>query len=579
MGKTSQQKPKRPRFALLGAALVLACLVLALAPRAHAYVRSRGMSSQVIYWNPPSVAFQANPVNASGLTAAEVETAFRNAFDAWTAFGTTLNYSYSQSNSVPPVSGHDGRNAIYFTSQGGGGGGWFNVIAVTEVIYYTATGQIAGADIAFNDNDFLFTANPGDTGQIDGGTGMMKVFLGDVAAHEAGHAWGLDHSTIHRSSLIFTAFSGQYQPGRDDRAAIRSLYPQAGAVAASSAIVGTVRGANGGIFGAHVAAIDLATGRVESGALALPDGSFRIGDIPPGSYALLIEPFLAGTSTVSYYYNNVSHYFCGGAPFKRAFYAACGANGQAATLTTTAGSAVSAGVVAPSCSTMANAGTAPTTLAAARDLPAGGGAAFGAMNVSGTHYWKITIAGGTLAAKAMSYTLFSPLDIRVRILDSSGVAVPGAVTADDVETPMAGGYTNYDASAEAAALPAGTYYLEVSAGANLLMSNRYPAGSYLLDGDGFYFLSATVNGTAAATGAVNMSACATVPNVVQSGIAIPLSSRRTNADSEGGGGCATVTDGSGSGGNTPPGFMNLCLALGAGLLAQIAVRLGRLARA
>lgn len=503
------------------------------------------------------------------------------ALTSWAQQGSNLSIGYGQSVNVNPVSANDGVNAVYFASASGEQIG-FQVIAVTEVTYYVASGEIAGADMIFNDGDYHFTDHPGDTGQMDPGSGLMKVYLGDVATHEIGHAWGLDHSTVLRSTLIYSAFSGQYNLGRDDRTAVRTMYPAAGSVAASGSISGSIVGQRGGIFGAHVEAINLATGNVEAGTLSSADGSFRIGDLPPGNYSVLVEPYLVGTGTISYYYGNVDHRFCpNGAKFKRTFYSACGADGAASVVRVSAGAAAAIGTVAPSCSAVSNAGAEPSTLGSARSLPATGGAAFGKMSASGTHYWKITMAGGSLTAKALSYTLYSPLDTVVHILDANGNPVAAATELDNVETPMPGGYTNFDASATHANLPAGTYYLQVDSHAGLLPSSNYPAGSQLLDGSGFYLLSVAVAGGFAASGTTSMNACVSVPNIPQSPITSAPNTQPVQAPDPKSllnvGACATVED-MGRGGNSggamgAPGTANLLLILVAAMLAQAFVRL------
>src|SRR5690606_34758618 len=120
---------------------------------------------------------------------------------------------------------------------------------------------------------------------------------------------------------------GQFVLGQDDAAGVRTVYPQP--PRSGGTLSGIVAGTQGGIFGAHVTAINLADGQIEAGALTNPDGSFSLGDVPPGKYAVMMEPFGADISSVSSYFRNVNHRFCSGSRFRRRFYSACGSQGIA----------------------------------------------------------------------------------------------------------------------------------------------------------------------------------------------------------------------------------------------------------
>jgi hypothetical protein len=296
----------------------------------------------------------------------------------------------------------DGTNAMYFTSRGGDSLDW-GVVALTQVLYYVGAGQITEADMVFNDNQFVFTANEGDTGQTIGG--RTAIYLQDVATHEAGHVLGLDHSLVNLSSLIYTAFSGQFTLSGDDKSAVKTVYPSG---TSDAAFTGSVRGLAGGIFGAHVTAVNLLTGKVESGALAGSDGSFRLGDVPAGRYAVMMEPFGTSVSSVSSYYQNVDHRSCSGWYFRRRFYSPCDGTGGVSVVDGASGSSTALGTLAPSCSSMGNPGGPPNSIAAAKTLPSQGGAAFGSLHPGDTHYYVVHGAAGDLSARVMSYSLYSP---------------------------------------------------------------------------------------------------------------------------------------------------------------------------
>jgi hypothetical protein len=531
---------------------------------AHAYIRTMSQSGHPLYWSNPSVPIRANPVNLSGLAAAQVSALLAPSLASWRIPDTRVSFSYSQNPSYPANSSFDGANSLYFASTGGVSMEW-GVVAVTQVLYQASSGQIAEADITFNDNQFRFTANEGDTGHSIGG--RTAIYLRDVATHETGHVLGLDHSLVNQSSLIYTAFSGQFSLSEDDTNAIRTLYP---ATQTGGALSGTVRGTAGGIFGAHLAAINLENGKVEAGGVANADGGFRLGNIPPGKYAVLMEPFGADISSVSSYYQNVNHRFCSGQLFRRRFYSACGSQGAATVLSVGASTTVNLGTLAPSCAAMGNPGGPPDSAAGAREIASNGGAAWGMMSPGDSHYYLVRDVSGQLSAKVLSYSLYSPLDTSVQILRSAGAAVPGATSVDNVRNPGPGGVTNYDAAASAT-VPPGDYLIRVSSAGMRIPASQYSAGLDLLDSGGHYLLALGVNGEFGAEGATDMSACVSVPNSPQSASYSDPPPNGSGPD-QGGSGCGSLSGGSGPFGG------GMTLALGTALAIQLLALASRIRR-
>lgn len=523
---------------------------------ANAFVRTMSETGLPLYWPSRGFSVQANPSNSSGLDASAIQTIFQNAVSAWNQAGGSFSIGYGQSSGVPARSGLDGSNNVYFASAAGSQME-YGVIAVTEVMYYVNSGQIVEFDMVFNDQQFQFTSSEGSTGFSSGG--RTTIYLGDVATHEFGHAVGLDHSNVGRSSMIYSAFNGQFRLGNDDKAGVQTAYSSG---ASLGSITGNVSGTRGGMFGVHVLAINMESGQVQAGALSSPDGSFRIGDLPPGSYAVMMEPFLTSTSTVSTYYQNVDHRFCGGwANFRRGFYGACG-SGVASTVRVDGGRSTAIGVAAPSCSQMGNPGGTPNSLSSAKAIPSSGGARYGTIASGTNHYYRLDGVGGSISVKVASYSLFGPGDVRVDLLNSSGSVVSGGSVVDNVENPGPGGVTNYDASLQFTGLATGTYYLRVNNKGPLSYSN-FPAGYSLTDYDPHYLLMVGVNGSFGSTATTDMSACVSVANTQQNAsYRAPASSEREKTS---GGGCGSVDTGS-----SGPGIGGPMLALILAVMIKVA---------
>lgn len=530
--------------------IVLLCLIASflgvMIPSAYSFVRSRSISGIPIFWTNPNLSVRVNPINSSGLNESQIDSAFRSSFDQWTQESSSISYAYTQSNNIPPVSADDGNNTIYFSTAANRRMG-SGVVAMTEVTYFVRTGVILGMDMVFNDRDFDFTMVEGDTGETNGA--RTKIFLPDVATHEIGHAYGFDHSNLHRSSLIYVAFNGQFKASEDDKRGVHATYGTNNP-GRQSIVSGSVQGKNGGIMGAQVSAINLHTGVVEGGTLSQPDGSFVMSNLPAGEYSFMVEPFLTSPLTISPFFANVNHRFCSGAHFRRTFYSACEADGQAASVSID-GNQINLGTIAPSCDFMPN-GTPDLSDGDTVDIEQEGGAFFNSLSTNQTHYYRLQNVAGEISARALSYTLFAPIDVEVDILFPDGTPIPTSSSEDNVAEPMPGGLTNFDSQAEAWNLVAGDYLVRVRSKADFLWSFLFPAGLRLMDSAGYYFLSIAVNGNIPVTNAQSMDSCAEVPNRPQTAFTFGnTQSRGDSSDDELSGGCGTVLTNGGSGPTNP----------------------------
>jgi matrixin len=182
-------------------------------------------------------------------------------------------------------------------------------------------GQILDADIYFDSSSSTITfATPAAL------TTAPKAYdLESLLIHELGHTLGFSHSVVWAAMMYPFApapgtFSGSRptaeQPdaplGDDDRTGLRVLYPDPADTVNIGSLSGRILPANPlslppltpsvtGIFGAHVVAVDTASGAVIGATLggwscAAPgpaqfDGSYQISHLPLGrSYLIYAEP-------------------------------------------------------------------------------------------------------------------------------------------------------------------------------------------------------------------------------------------------------------------------------------------------
>jgi len=185
----------------------------------------------------------------------------------------------------------------------------------------TQIGQILDADIYFN---------PGDPNTAYATPQALAAHpaaydLESLLTHELGHAIGFSHSAVWRAMMAPYApapgtFTGQRPTAlapdtplaEDDRTGLRALYPDPADTVHTGSISGRILPANvlalpafpvgvSGIFGAHVVALDAATGDVVAGVLggwscggdgpAQFDGGYRFERLAVGaSYRIYAEP-------------------------------------------------------------------------------------------------------------------------------------------------------------------------------------------------------------------------------------------------------------------------------------------------
>ena len=176
-----------------------------------------------------------------------------------------------------------------------------NQVTITS----TSPAIIFDADIAFNPNVHFSTSTPPLANYVD---------LQSVATHEFGHALGLDHSGIAHAVMFPAGETGQSQQrnfSTDDLIGISFLYPSSNFASYLGSISGQVFFPNvGGIFAAHVVAIDANTGNVVLDGLTNADGTYTLF-VPPGSYNVLVLPLAPDDYHGIYSLSDFSGWTCG----------------------------------------------------------------------------------------------------------------------------------------------------------------------------------------------------------------------------------------------------------------------------
>jgi len=297
-------------------AVLLRAVTYQLSPVAPGDIQNITWASGDITWsmNPSnSIVYSSPETLASG---EELQSVLAGAFALWSGAqyqGTkvnTLHFTQVADNAQTTFVSGDCVNSIGFTQDLGATG----VIAETVVTSYSnattpfpypcSTGKplricpsplevcISDADIEFNTRYDFYTpsyANP-----------PGSLFdLQTVATHEIGHLLGLDHSGLANAVMYPYGDRGtggvKYTLALDDVIGSAALYPSNAILGLTGGIKGAVTVDGSAAFGAHVVAIDSATGNVVTDTLTDPSGIYHLR-VFQGNYYVLVLPLATNTS-------------------------------------------------------------------------------------------------------------------------------------------------------------------------------------------------------------------------------------------------------------------------------------------
>ena len=279
-------------------ALLIACLVSVFVAPAAAYLKlgfRAGGQLVGVRWRERPVPYFITNRDGGGLTAPQFEAAIARAFATWAGEPTIdITFSFRGYTGAEPFD-EDGMNTLGFQAEPE----LERVLGATGFTIDTVTGRILESDIFFNAIFPWSVAPSGAAGRFD---------LESTAVHEIGHFIGLGHSAIGETELVGTGrrviakqavmFPIAFPTGSisdrhlkpDDIAGASDIYPEGDFSRATGSISGRVLLEGRGVFGAHVTAFSLASGRIVGGFTLDDAGRFAIAGLEPGLHVVRVEP-------------------------------------------------------------------------------------------------------------------------------------------------------------------------------------------------------------------------------------------------------------------------------------------------
>ena len=457
----------------------------------HAYTRTVRGDGQPIAWAAPArLDLAGNPSNSTGLSASDLYSAVVRSLQRWSvASGGGVGFDYWQGTdreTFPVSSETDGLSTLHFASQNPASQLGRGVLALTEVWYDTETGEIMEADVTLNDRDFQFTTDPRDTTLWSGG----RAYIENVLTHEFGHAYGFAHSGLLQSTLLYREAKEQAHLSCDDQVGVRAIYGRERAFE-RSAIVGVVRDPSGSvIFGAQVTVISVERGVALSGGVTNRSGVFSVAGLDPGTYIILVEPYRMGASTLPPFYGTIDPWVCNDREFARTV---VGTLHAPRLIHVSPGQVKSVGDIRVRCGSVIQ---GSDDVALPQDAPDGVFAFFETLRPGSSAEVTLTGMSESLNLRALTFSLFSPIELRLGLRDVNGNPV-----AAEILTPSYtgdSGFRNWDTSLESNGLVPGDYRLQLSSG--WVDSSEYPLGSGSVASEPFLLVVGRTGAPASITG-------------------------------------------------------------------------------
>ena len=292
------------------ASLAIGALVALTASPSSAYLKSgveAGGLTVLLRWQRLPVRYVVSERPVPGVTAIQLRDAAARAAGAWQNLATSSIAFEFAGFTAAEAGPADTLSTLGFRARPDQA----RVLAQTSYVINNVTGEIVESDIWFNSEFDWSVATAGESGRFD---------VESIAVHELGHMLGLGHSAIGETemrpgghsviaaeSVMFPiAFSsGNVESRRlraDDIAGASDMYPDGEFQRATGSATGRVLKSGQGVFGAHVVAFSLATGKLVANYTLDTNGNFTIAGLDPGRYLLRVEPLDDG-ETNSYFSN------------------------------------------------------------------------------------------------------------------------------------------------------------------------------------------------------------------------------------------------------------------------------------
>lgn len=163
-------------------------------------------------WTNPDVRFLINP-NTSDMESSCVENEIIAAANRWNS-NSGINLIFRGETDTTSVKS-DSDNVIFFRNDPSG-----STIAVTYIWYTKKNGTITAFDMIIYDSWAFFGLERQCSPQCDNG-----FYLQPIAAHELGHAIGLDHNRCQSSIMYpYASYCVNESLSADDITCVQSLY-------------------------------------------------------------------------------------------------------------------------------------------------------------------------------------------------------------------------------------------------------------------------------------------------------------------------------------------------------------------